>query len=1034
MFCRFFINRPVLAIVLAFLLTLFGLISLRALPVEQYPNLSPPVVMVQAYYPGADALAISQRVAAVIEDAIDGCEGLSYMQSSSSSSGLMVLSIFFRLGTDKDKALADVNSRLSRVTSKLPASVTRLGLSSYVTGGSMLGVLAIFSPDESVDEITLSNWAEANVRSALLRVNGLASVQLISGKEYSMRIWPDNFKMAMHKLSSRDLLAAIKDSNQQSPVGSIANDELLYKLQSSKPLQSKEEFEQIIVKADGSNFLRLKDIARVELGAQNYDFAGRMNAKAAIPLMLTMQSGANAIDVLNAVRDSLSEIEFAPGIAYDLGYDTTAFVKESIKEVSKTFLEAILLVLLVMFVFLKSFKATLIPLLAVPISLLGSFIFLYLFGFSLNLLTLFALILAIGIVVDDAIIVVENTERILRLKPELSAKEAAIISMDEVARPVVSIVLVLCAVFIPASFMDGFLGQIQKQFALTLAISVCISGLVALTLTPALCAMFLDAKRKSSWKILSLFERGFNACTNRFGLICGFFIRHYLLSLLIFTLFSAAVTTLLLFVPRGFLPDEDEGAIIAINSLPAGASLERTRAFGDKLDAKLRERDDVETSFFMNGFDPSTQSLQSNSSLAFIILKKERKTDSRLLAQELFKDFYADKEALSFFFTPPAMSGASLTGGFDIYLQSKSFKNYAQMEQDLAPFLAKALKSEKLFQVRADFDLSFPEYEVKVDLIKAKAYGLALSSIYEALFSNFADSYADDFMIGGKSFPVNIRASEHFRLSQNNAHQIFVQNAKGQSFSLSSFIELKATSAPASLARFNKYPAIHITGMPRFWLGVSAKDALDEMKQISKEELDLNLYSLAFAGSSLELINSLGQSELSFIYALIFVFLILAAQYERWFLPLAVLAGLPFAVFGALLFTLARGLINDLYFQVGLILLIGLSAKNAILMVEFALKLRKEQGLELMQAAIEAAKLRLRPIIMTSLAFGFGILPLAISSGPGSASRHALSTGLIGGIIFSALIAVFFVPVFFYLLERIVHKGEKHAYKGAKHA
>lgn len=1031
MFSKFFIYRPVFAIVVSIIITIAGILGMKGLPIEEYPNVTSPTIRVSAMYNGVDAATLSQNVASILEDAINGVEDMIYISSSSSSSGLMLMNVYFKVGKDPSKALIDVNNRVQSVSAKMPEEVKKLGVNVSESSSSILAVISIYSPDESRDEIYLSNYATLNIADELRRIDGVGNVDVVGSKDYSMRIWLDSRKLNKYGLTPAAVSAAIREQNSQYPTGSMGDLPLkevspfVYSMSAKGKLSKVSDFENIIIKAlPNGNILYLKDIARVEIGSKNYGFTGLNNGKKMVPLMINLKSGANAIAVAQAVNDKLKELSafFPSGIAYDMPYDTTEFVKDSINEVVQTFVEAILLVLIVMYMFLKNLRATIIPLIAVPVSLLGTFAFLYLFGFTINLITLFALVLAIGIVVDDAIVVVENVERVFRSGITKDVRAATKIAMDEVTGPVISIVLVLSAVFIPVSFLDGFVGQIQRQFAITLVISVCISGFVALTLTPALCGLLLKDHEDKPFYLVKKFNDFFDWSTGLFGAAVAKVLRHIIPSLIVVAIFFYGIFALLKIIPSSLVPSEDKGAILVLSQLKSASSLEKTINFNNKIYNMVKENPAVESMISLNGFDVESSALSTSAGISFITLKdfKDRKDlgasgDSQNLANTWMKNMWLDSDGFAFFLNPPPIMGLSLTGGFEMYVQNKSGKSYEEIKKDIDVLLAEASKRPELSQPRTTLSTDYPELKVSVDEKKAKILGLSLSDIYTNLNLIFGSVYVNDFTALGKNFQVNVRGDEDFRNKKSSLENIYVKNNEGNSISLASVVDIKPSVAAFSVTRFNLFPAVKVTASPA--AGYTSGDAIAAIVDVFNKTMNKDEYSYAWAGSSYEEVNSSGSGSTAFALGMVFVFLILAAQYERWLMPLAVITAVPFAVFGSLAATYLRGIDNDIYFQIGLLLLIGLSAKNAILIVEFAMEEKYKHGLNTKDAAIKAAKLRFRPIIMTSLAFGIGILPLVFSEGSGSAARHALSTGLVGGIIVASSVSILFVPLFFYMLE-----------------
>ncbi len=1024
MFSKFFIERPVFASVVAIIISLAGAIGLVNLPIEQYPSLTPPTVKVSATYTGADAQTIATTVANPIEDAINGADNMIYMDSTSSSSGTMNLTVYFNIGTDPDQATIDVNNRISAATAKMPDEVKKLGVTVRKTSSTTLAAISMYSSNGSMSAVDVYNYITLNVLDELKRVPGVGDANAIGNHNYSLRIWLKPDLLNKFGATATDVIAAVNDQNAQYATGKIGEEPVtqkspyVYSITMQGRLQSPSEFENIILRTnnDGS-FLRLKDVADVEIGSQQYSSQGRLNGNDAVPIMINLQSGANALNTAKLVEAKMQELSksFPEGLEYKIPYDTTKFVIESIKEVIKTFVEALILVIIVMYMFLKNFRSTLIPMIAVPVSLLGTFAGLYLLGFSINLLTLFALILAIGIVVDDAIIVVENIDRILHEDEKISVKDAAIQAMQEVSSPVISIVLVLCAVFIPVSFISGFVGEIQKQFALTLAISVTISGFVALTLTPSLCALFLRRNESKPFYIVQKFNDFFDWSTSIFSAGVAYMLKRTIRFVLIFCIMLGAIFYLYKQVPGSLVPEEDQSLMIGIVNLPSASALHRTISEVDSMSQEILKTNGVKDAMAMIGFDLFTSSLKENAAAMFIGLEdwKDRNVSADEIIMELNKKFAPDRNAASVFIGLPPIPG-SITGGFEMYVQNKSGKSYDQIQEDVNKLVAAANQREELYGVRTTLDTSFPQYKLIIDRDKLKHFNLNMQDVFSTMNATIGTYYVNDFTMLGKNFQVNIRAKGDFINTQNALKNIFVRSNDGKMIPLDSFLTLQRSSGPDDVKRFNIFPAAQIQGQPA--PGYTSGQAIEAISQVAQETLSDD-YSIAWSGSAYQEVSSKGTGSYAFALGMVFVFLILAAQYERWLIPLAVVTAVPFAVFGSFLLVYLRGFTNDIYFQTGLLLLIGLSAKNAILIVEFAMEERFKKGKKIFDAAIEAAKLRFRPIVMTSLAFTFGVLPMIFATGAGSASRHSLGTGLIGGMIAASTLAIFFVPLFFYLLE-----------------
>ncbi|MEB2800408.1 multidrug efflux RND transporter permease subunit [Campylobacter upsaliensis] len=1026
MFSKFFIERPVFASVVAIIISLAGTIALYSLPVEQYPNLTPPTVSVSATYTGADAQTISESVAIPIEDAINGVENMIYLESTSSASGQMRLTAYFDIGTDPNQATVDVNNRISSATAKLPEAVKKLGVTVRKSNSSILEAVAMYSTDGSMNAVDIYNYITLNIIDDIKRVPGVGDAFAIGNRNYSMRVWLDPTLLNKYQITAKEVLNAIEEQNAQYATGKIGEEPVtqkspyVYSITMQGRLKSSQEFGEVILRVneDGS-FLRLKEVADIELGSQQYVAQGRYSGNDAVPIIINLQSGANSVNTAKLVGEKLEELSknFPAGLAYNVPYDTTTFVKASIYEVLKTFAEALILVIIVMYLFLKNFRSTLIPMIAVPVSLLGTFAGLYLLGFSVNLLTLFALVLAIGIVVDDAIIVVENVDRILHEDPNISVKDATIIAMEEVASPVISIVLVLCAVFIPVSFISGFVGEIQKQFALTLAISVAISGFVALTLTPSLCALFLKRNNGEPFVFVKKFNDFFDWSTKIFSAGVAYILKRVMRFVMIFGIMLGGTYYLYQSVPSSLVPTEDQGVIMSIINLPAASSLHRTIDFIDKT-AKddILGQNGINSSMALIGFDLFTNSPKENAGAMFIQLDDwaDRNVSSFEIVQNLNIKHAFNPEAQTFFLDPPPIPGLSITGGFEMYAQNRSGKSYDEIQADVDKLVAAANQRAELTGVRTTLDTRYPQFKLEIDRDKLKYYKLNMQDVFATVSSTIGTYYVNDFSLLGKNFQVNVRAKGDFRNTQEALKNIYVKSSDGQMIALDSILTLKSSAGPDDVKRFNLFPAAQIQGSPA--PGYSSGQAMAVMEELTKEFLGEE-YTLAWSGTSYQEATNSNTGSIAFVLGMIFVFLILAAQYERWLMPLAVITAVPFALFGSLLFIWLRDFYNDVYFQTGLLLLIGLSAKNAILIVEFAMEEHLKKGKSIFDASVEAAKLRFRPIVMTSLAFTLGILPLVISSGAGSAARHALGTGLIGGMIAASTLAIFFVPLFFYLLE-----------------
>lgn len=1027
MISRFFIDRPVFATVLSVVIVLGGLMAMRALPVAQYPQIVPPDVVISATYPGATAETVATTVAAPLEQQINGVERMLYMRSTSTGSGAMSLTVTFEIGTDPDQAAINVNNRVQRAMAALPAEVTRQGLTVAKRSTSILQVITLSSPGSRFDTIFMSNYALVNILDELRRVPGVGDAQLFGASDYSMRIWLRPDKVAQYGLTPSDIAAAVREQNSQYAAGRFAEEPLTqpqaftYSVTTPGRLVDPAQFENIIIRSDeNGGALRLKDVARVELGALTYGFTGTFNGNPAVPIGVFLQPGANALQVAEAVRTTMDTIarRFPEGLRYDIPFNTTRFVEVSIREVINTFLEAIVLVTLVVFIFLQNLRATLIPILAVPVSIIGTFAGMFLLGFSINLLTLFGLVLAIGIVVDDAIVVLENVERIMRTEGK-GPREAAIKAMEEVTGPIIAIVLTLCAVFIPVSFLGGLAGELYRQFAVTLSVSVAVSGIVALTLTPALCALILKPGHQEPWAPFRWFNRGFDWLTQRYTAGVAFFLKRASVGLVLFAVLLGSLWQLFQKVPTGLVPNEDQGYVFLVTMLPPAASISRTREVTAIANRELQQNPAVASVVTFAGFDLLSGGQKTNAGISFVTLKdwsqrRDPAEDARNLAPRLGAINARFRDGVVIGFNPPPIQGMSTTGGFEFYLQDRTGGSLASLADAANRVVQAAARRPELAGVQNMFSTSVPQYQISVDIEKAKAIGIPISTIFETMQSSFGSLYVNDFSLFGRTYRVSLSSEADFRMTPDDLRHVFVRSSNSAMVPLSELVSVERIVGPDQVDRFNIFPSAKIMGQPA--PGYSSGQAIAAMQEVVRETLPSE-YTIGWTGSAYQELATAGTGYQGFIFGLIMVFLILAAQYERWSLPLAVITAVPFAVAGALLAVWARGLENDVYFQIGLVTLIGLSAKNAILIVEFALQ-RYLQGLSVMEAAVEAARLRFRPIIMTSLAFVLGVVPLAISTGAGSASRHSIGTGVIGGMLAATFVAILFVPMFFRLLTR----------------
>ena len=1029
MFSKFFINRPVLAMVMSIIIVIAGGLSIFSLAVEEYPQVTPLEVVVQATYPGASAEVISSSVASVLENSINGVEGMIYMQSSSTSSGSLNINIYFTNETDPDQATINVNNRVQAVLSSLPQEVQRQGVTVDKRSSTILAVYSLFSDSPAHDTTFIANYAAINILKELKRVPGVGDAALFSRQEYSMRIWLSPDKLTKYNLTPAEVIALVQEQNSQFAAGFFGQEpvrkdlDFTYTVTTQGRFTTPQEFENILIRtnSDGSS-LRLKDLARVELGAEDYSVNAFYNGRPAVAFGLFLQPGANALNVAEGVSKKLEELSqtFPEGLQYAIPYDTTSFVDVSIKEVIKTFIEAIILVVIVIYFFLQNFRATIIPVLAVPVSIIGTFAGMYMLGFSINLLTLFGLILAIGIVVDDAIIVIENVERLIH-EEKLSVKDATMKAMDEIASPVIAIVLVLSAVFIPVAFIGGFSGEIYKQFAITIVISVVISGFVALTLTPALCVSILKTHEPKPFWIVKKFNDFFEWLTHQFTDKVAHAIRRGVFYVILFVGLIAVTYGLFTRVPTGLVPAEDKGMLLVSMQLPPATALSKTTEMASFMESTIRNNPNVEAVMALAGYDMLSSAVRTFGGTAFVKLKdwdlrKEDNQKSQALAQTFTAQLMQNPNAVIFALNPPPIMGLSLTDGFEMYIQNRTGGSIQDLQKYTQLVLQEAQKRPELTGVQTTLSVNVPQYNVQLDRQKAKSLGVNVDDVFTTLQSTFGSYYVNDFNLYGRTFKVSMQSESEFRETPNDLRNVFVRSSNGDLIPISSLVTFERVIGPDILERFNLFPAAQLMGDAAS--GYSSGDALKAIEEVANQVLP-DGYTVAFSGSSYQEKNAGGTGTIAFIFGLVFVFLILAAQYERWLMPLAVLTAVPFAVFGAILATWLRGLNNDIYFQIGLVMLIALAAKNAILIIEFAMEAREKQGKNIYDAAVEAARLRFRPIVMTSLAFTIGVLPLAISSGAGAASRHAIGTGVIGGMLAATFIATFFIPLFYTYFARL---------------
>lgn len=1038
MVASFFIERPILSSVLSTFIVLAGLTSIFFLPIEQFPNILPPQINVQASYAGANAETVANSIAAPLEQQINGVENMLYMYSNSSSTGDYNLNVFFNIGSDINQALIDVQNKANMALPLLPFEVRQGGINILKQTPAILLVAAIQSKEGRYDEVFLSNYSTINIVEELQRTPGVSSVKIINPRDYAIRIWLNPNFLVKYGLTVADISKAISDQNAEYSVGRLGQPptdgpvELTISMTSTGRLSTPEEFENIIIKANpNGSLVFIKDVAQVELGGASYDVIGKLNGVPAINVAIFQQFGANALQVAENVKQKMAKIaeNFPLGIEYSIPYDTTRFVYASIKEVVKTIFEAAFLVVLVVFIFLQNIRLTLIPLQAMVVSIIGAFAGLLFCGLSINTLTLFGMVLAIGIVVDDAIVVIENVERNMRLLQQ-TPKEAAHFAMQEVSGPIIAIVLVLCAVFIPVAFLGGIAGQLYKQFALTIAISVIISGCVALTLSPALSAILIRPRPKpSKW------AAGFDAFFERLTLIYVAGARWLILKPIFGLGFFLALcgTVLFLFhhIPTAFIPNEDQGYLIAAVNMPQGASLNRTEQAASLVEKKALSNPAVESFVEFAGYSFIDSLNRADQATNFIVLKdwEERKA-ATLHADAVLRELSAKSQQIPqaqiLLFNPPAIQGLGTVGGFEFWIQNRGAGDYAHLETVVRNFLSEVKKRPEISHAFSTIQANAQQLYIDLDRAKTRALGVPINEVYSVIQTLFGSWYVNNFNKFGRVYRVLLMAAPEWRKTPQNIEQIYVKSSKGQMIPLKSLVVLRNRSGPSMVSRFNAFPAAKVNGGAA--PGYSSGEAMEALEETAKQYLPKDV-SYSWGGESYQEKASGGSSPMMLLGGVLMVFLILAALYEKWSLPFAIILAVPFGIFGALAAVWFTEMNNDIYFQIGMITLIALSAKNAILIVEFAV-IKHQEGLSLIESALEAGKLRFRAILMTSLTFIFGVIPLVLSSGAGANSRHSVGMGVLGGMTAATFLAVFFVPLFFKLImEKIADQksGQKSA-------
>lgn len=1027
-----FIKRPVLSTVISIIIVILGVLGLQSLSVTQYPDIAPPTIQVSASYPGATAGTVLESVIIPIEEQINGVEGMTYITSTATNNGTANITVYFDQDVDPDIAAVNVQNRVARATPLLPAAVRQTGVLTQKQQTSALMFISFFSTNEAYNDTYVQNYLKINVVPAFQRVNGVGNVSVFGAKDYAMRVWLKPDKLAAYGLAPSDVTAAINEQSQEVAAGTLGENNgeaFSYVITYDGRYKNQEQYEDIILKSLGDgNFLRLKDVADVELDAQSYAGSAKTNGNPSVAIGVFQTKGSDAQAIIDEVKAELAQLskDFPEGIDYLIPYDTNAFLNASVNKVITTLVEAFILVFIVVFIFLQDFRSTLIPAIAVPVSIIGTFFFLNLFGYSINLLTLFALLLAIGIVVDDAIVVVEA----VHAKIDEGAKDvekATITAMSEIAGAIVSITLVMAAVFVPVTFITGPTGVFYEQFGVTLIVAIMISAVNALTLSPALCAIFLkphseeEKKRTLLQRFYNAFNKGFGAMTTKYGQSLAFLYRHKWINVVVLLAAVAGIWYASTTTPTGFVPDEDRGLVFVNVELPPGASIDRTAEVNEGLRDKIRAVEGVEGVTLINGRS-LINGAGSNYGLGFVKLKdwSERTTEetsSKAIIGKLFGMAASIPEANIIFFSPPSIPGFGNSAGVEVNLLDRSGGDFASLDQANREFIGKLSQRPEFQYANSSFSTKYPQYKMEINVPLAKEYGVDINSIFNTMQGYVGSVYAADFSRFGKQLRVYIQAMPEDRAVSQDLNNFYVKTGSGDMAPITQFVTLERDFGPQSVTRFNLFNSTSITGALN--PGFSTGDGIAAVNEVA-ESLPSN-YTTVYSGLTREELAAGNQTTTILILVILFVYFLLAAQYESYLLPFAVLFSLPLGIFGAFITTKLAGLENNIYFQIALIMLIGLLAKNAILIVEFAIQ-RRQRGATIFDAAIDGAKARLRPILMTSLAFIFGLTPLVIATGVGSEGNRAIGTGAVGGMLIGTVLGVFIIPILYMLFQYLHEK------------
>jgi len=1040
MFSKFFIEHPIFATVVSLIIVIAGLVAMKALPVAQYPTITPVQIQVTTTYPGADSKTVGDSVAAPIEAQINGVDNMLYMTSTSSNTGQLTITVYFTLETNPDIAQVQVQNRVNLAVPQLPEAVVQYGVSVQKKSSSTLMIIAVYNKDGRYSADYVRTYTNVYILDAIKRVNGAGQAQIFGVPDQAMRIWMNPDRMASLGITTTDIQSAVSKQNALWGAGQVGQQPTAGMVQQTFPVVTQQPFIQpsqydnIIRRAsqDGSAIVRVKDVARSEVGRRQYIDDNKLNGAPATPIIIYQQPGANGIDVSNGIRNTLDELKrtMPAGIEYVIALDTTDFVRLSIKEVIRTLFEAIVLVVLVVYLFLQSFRSTIICTVAIFVSLIGTFAGMLALGFSINLLTLFGIVLAIGMVVDDAIVVVENVERNMT-KAHLPPREATIKAMEEIGTSLIAVVLVMASVFVPAAFLPGTTGQLYKQFAITIVISVALSGFTALTLTPAMCAVMLKHSPPPQRGPFAWFNRQFDRFTLAFGAAVVQMIRRMIIAFVLLAVMLWGLVHLFRTTPTSFVPNEDQGYVMGQIMMPDAASLERTVQTSNQVDALFAKNPAVANRTAINGYSLIDAQYKPNVATFFVTFKdfQERYASSETARKENYEAVLRDvaggarniKTGLFIPIAPPAIPGIGTTGGFEFWVQDKGSGDPARLYEVTQQFLAKARQRPELAGLNTTFLASSQQLRAEVDRSTTVLLGVPVGDVYSALQAQFGSIQVSQFNQYSRVWNVVLQSDAPYRQKPSDITRLYTRSSNGQMVPLTAVVKTDYVTGPDLVPHFNGFPAAQVIGGAA--PGYSSGTAIQTMEEVANQVLPQG-YSYAWSGLAYQEKQSGGTSAAAFAFGLVIVFLLLAAQFESWILPCSVMTAVPFGIFGALAFNALRGLDNDVYFQIGLLVLIGLGAKNAVLRVTFAVELR-ERGLSIMDATVQSGEERFRPIIMTSLAFIFGVLPLAIATGAGANARHSIGTGIMGGMIGEATLAMLYVPLFFYIFDRLAERSKK---------